>query len=111
MNKLQTNIKAIIQEAEKLNASKTAAIGKLQGRLNICPGQYLLPTKRFINAINNNIRDRQKLIDELNVISILTKSERLIEITYKLQEIDNKDLMASNMYSVAMDEMGIKGEC
>lgn len=58
MNKLQTNIKSIIQKAESLNNSKTAAVIEPQSRLNICPGQYLLPTKRFIKVINNNIKAR-----------------------------------------------------
>ena len=105
MNKLNKKIIELMQNANDLNNSKTAAVTELQDRLNVCPEQYLLHTKRFIRVINNNIETRQKLIDELKDMNILTNPERLIEITFELQEIDNKDLMASYMYTAAMDEM------
>lgn len=105
MSKLNQGIRDIMEKATALNGSKTIAITKLQERLNTCPRQYLLSTKKFINVINKNIEARQKLIDELKDVSILTKPERFIEITYELQEIDKKDIMASDMYSASMNEM------
>jgi hypothetical protein len=105
MNNLKIIAKNFTQKAENLNIIKTNTINKLEGRLNVCPEEYLLPTKRFIQIIKNNIEARQKLIGELNDKNILKKTKRLFEITCELEEIDKKDIMASDVYQASMDEM------
>ena len=104
MDKLQSSIKGIIQEAEQLNNIKLAAIKEIEGRLNTCPTQWLSATNNFIKIVRTNISRRQSLVRELREKKILNDPQRLIDITYELQDIDSKDLIASNVYNSIMDE-------
>lgn len=104
MDKLNNSVKGLIQEAESLNEIKTAAIEKLEGRLNTCPRQWQDATREFMKTIRANIKARLKLINDLKRIDPYADPRRIIKITYKLEDLNQKDDRAINKYTAAMND-------
>jgi hypothetical protein len=95
--KLHNNIKTIIREAEKLNKSKVLALTALEDKLKNCQVQLILPIMRHIELIRANIVARQKLIDELKSIVLLTSENKIHDIICKLEKLDNEDSLSMEM--------------
>lgn len=97
--------KETLKTAEKINTDKIAAIAELEGRLNTCPQEWISITKNFIKLIKDNISTRDKLINELKVISSVDEPKRVLDITHELEELDKRDCKAVDFYNSAMNEM------
>lgn len=96
--------KEALKTAEEINAEKIAAITEFEGRLDACPQQWVLVTKRFIKLVKDNIDSRDKLINEFRVISSVDEPKRVLDIVHELEDLDGRDIRAVDFYNTVMDE-------
>lgn len=111
MNELKDIVSMNIIMAEALNMEKQEATNKLEAKLNQCPAQWKQQTQRFIEVVKGNIAERDKLITKLRSLKhdYFYKDQDINEdevncIIAELQELDNKDVLAADMYQAVMDE-------
>lgn len=107
MTKIESLIDYNLTVAEDLNKEKRKGINKLQNELNNCPKQWQQQTKKFIEVVKNNIKDRYQCISSLRKLELLKDDSlnvQLFKIISKLKELDKKDNIACDMYKAVMNE-------
>jgi hypothetical protein len=112
MKDLKYSIAYNITIAENLNMGKENGIKKLEDRFDKVPEQWKQRTRKFIEVIKGNIKQRYDYISELERLVILigdVKSEADIEKSFteiigQLQVLDNKDIIACDMYDGTLSE-------
>jgi len=97
-------VKDLIKEVEALNITMTEFSTDVKEKFLTCPSQWVQITKNFIKKIDDDISLRKCLANELHEAAISTNILRMVDITYKLGELDHTDKIACKMYSAKMNE-------
>lgn len=111
MSNIRELVVANIIIAENLNSEKEKAVTKLENRLDCCPKQWEFQTRKLIKNVRSNIDKRNDCINKLRKLNddYLYKDTDINKVDFEeiikeLENLDNKDILATNIYNSVMDE-------
>jgi hypothetical protein len=90
-------VKKFIKDLEGVNKRWMAGITNVQKNLGGCSEELGQTIEDYIRSIKDNIRERQKIIDEIKGMDVFEHPKRMIDITYEIHEIDLNDIKAKDI--------------
>ncbi|PJI06599.1 MULTISPECIES: hypothetical protein [Clostridium] len=95
MNKLVINL---IEVSQEVNENSKIIIEGLEDILFKSHDKYKVHGKNFIETITRDIKERNKVIEELKAVQQANNSQRLFQLICKLRVLDDRDCMSYRLF-------------
>ncbi|URZ05873.1 hypothetical protein [Clostridium felsineum] len=101
-------INMLIKSSLETNRNMRKINESLKYILKESPSKYAKYGEKFLKTINNDVEERNKVIEELKVLKSQDKFNRIFELMYKLKNLDYMDnVSCKSFFSMYINSMAI----